>query len=137
MPFTPSVGLDQNQDGTFIDRYWGRIPKFTHRVPEQNICEANEDYITLIGLFIDGEVSQKNISKELYREVYDFVDKMCNPCIMNEEDQALMRAYDGLDACPDSRCDFDCDEILCCNELLSCECDEACAIPTVVPPTNV
>ncbi len=131
MPKTPSMGLDQNQEGKFIDRYWGRVPKFIHRIPEQNICEANPDYITLIQLFIDGDIDQKNISEELYREVFAFVDKMCNPCLLTGEDQALMRAYNGLDACPDQRCDFNCDEVLCCNELLSCACPDVCVTPII------
>jgi len=48
MPTTPSLGLDQNEKQKFIDRYWGRVPKFLHRIPEQNICEANPDYIKLL-----------------------------------------------------------------------------------------
>ncbi len=131
MAYTPSIGIDQNKEEAFQDRYWGRVPKFIHRIPEANICEVNQDYLTLIQLFIDGDIDQGSISRELYREVYDFVDKMCNPCIMNDEDQALMRAYDGSTACPDARCDFDCDEVLCCNEPLSCECVEPCVTPII------
>ncbi len=126
---TPSVGIDQNKEGKFIDRYFGRIPKFIHRIPEQNICEANPDYLTLIGLFIDGNLNQKNVSEELYREVVAFVDKMCNPCIMEGEDMALLNAYEGRDACPEQECEFPCDALICCNELLSCKCDTMCVTP--------
>lgn len=123
---TPSYGIDQNKDDVFMDKYWGRVPKFIHRIPEQNICEANSDYIYLINLVIDGNIDKNNISADLYREILSFIDKMCNPCIMNDEDAALMRAYDGLEACPEQRCELSCDDILCCNEILSCECESVC-----------
>ena len=129
MANTPSTGIDQNGDGKFVDRYWGRVPKFIHRIPERNICDANPDYITLLNLVIDGTIPRDNISEELYRELLDFIDTMCNPCFMNDEDKALLRAFDGLDPCPEPGNWAHCDDIVCCNDIYSCMDDRSC------PPT--
>jgi len=120
MAFTPSMGIDQNQDGKFIDRYFGRVPKFIHMIPEQGICEVNQDYLTLIHGVINGTIPQDNIEEELYREVLDFIDKMCNPCNLNGIDQALLRAFDGHNPCPEPSIYMQCDDYICCNEVLSC-----------------
>ncbi len=132
MPKTPSIGLDQNQEGKFIDRYWGRVPKFIHRIPEAYICEVNPDYLELINMFIDGIIDKQNLSAELYKEIYSFADLMCSPCHMTQEDQALLRAYEyeysnGEDeVCPEPECYAFCNESVCCGEVFSCKCVISC-----------
>ena len=41
MAKTPSIGIDQNKDERFIDKYIGRIPQFLHSIPQAYICEVN------------------------------------------------------------------------------------------------
>jgi len=134
MPKTPSIGIDQNEEQTFIDKYWGRVPKFIHRIPERNICEANPDYLKLVRLVNDGLIPRSNISDGLYREIVKFIDDSCNPCTMSEEDYALLNAYNGLTPCPPYSADEDCDVLVCCNTLYSCAKDPC--VP-VVPPADM
>ena len=136
MAKTPSSGIDQNEGGKFIDRYWGRVPKFLHRIPEANICEVNQDYIDLINYILEGG-DRDNISDELYREILEFIDKMCNPCFMNDEDKALMRAYDGLPACPEPSIYMNCDDVICCNDIVSCAEPEECYIEPDCDPAGL
>lgn len=131
---TPSYGIDQNQDKKFIDRYWGRIPKFLHMIPEQNICIPNEDYLTLLQYVIDDEIPVDNISTELYKEMLDFISKMCNPCVMNDEDKALMRAYEGLEPCSTLENSVECEAMVCCNQIFTCV-DEVECLPD--PPAGI
>jgi len=78
---TPSVGIDQNGKNTFIDRYWGRVPMYTHIVPEtlnttSPIVECNEDYMQLFFGYLDGSLNLDNISMELQAELKDVVNKL-------------------------------------------------------------
>ena len=143
MPKTPSIGLDQNGSDKFIDRYFGRVPKFIHLIPEQNICEVNEDYIDLLIGFIEGTIHKSNISNELYREVVDFIDRaMCNPCILVGEEIPLNRVFqvrlheaqNGLpkstvEACPNGQNILNCNDVVCCNLILSCDEPQVCLTP--------
>ncbi len=71
---TPSMGLDQNQDGKFIDRYWGRIPVVLHSIPEADIYEFNEEYADLFWGVMSGKIDEENLSEELAREVNILID---------------------------------------------------------------
>ena len=78
MAYTPSTGIDQNQDGKFIDKYYGRIPIYLHSIPEARIYECNEEYIELVIAFIDGTLELNNIGVELHRQLELTVDALGN-----------------------------------------------------------
>ena len=118
MPKTPSYGIDQNQELPFIDKYWGRVPKMLHYIPEDYICKANPEYIYLINAIINDEIDKENISDELYFELADFINRMCNPCAMDGEDRALYRAYSGLEPCPKPSIYGICDDVMCCDTII-------------------
>ena len=65
---TPSVGLDQNQDGKFIDKYYGRIPKMLHSIPEANTWVCNPEYVKVLDAYITGNIVHENLSIELQNE---------------------------------------------------------------------
>ncbi|RLA65928.1 MAG: hypothetical protein DRQ78_04925 [Epsilonproteobacteria bacterium] len=78
---TPSFGIDQNKDKKFVDKYWGRCPKYLHRIQETinldpYIVECNPEFVLLVNGFIDGTIVEKNLSPELYAEVKQTVDLM-------------------------------------------------------------
>ncbi len=118
---TPSIGLDQNQEGRFIDKYWGRVPKFLHWIPQANICDVNPEYINLINGVIDGNIFARNLSIELYNEIICFIDMMPNSCSMNQMDAALYRAYNGNEACPNNLHLLDCNGFVCCGGYVDCK----------------
>jgi len=127
MPRTPSLGIDQNLGEKFIDRYWGRVPKFTHLIEESLICEVNQDFIELINMFIDGKLDERNLSIELYRELTHFIDKMCNPCYMDYWDRKIFDALNGTDSCrAGMRYELHCNDVLCCNDMLGCGHGQMC-----------
>ena len=133
---TPSTGIDQNKDGKFIDRYWGRVPMFLHRMDMKTICIPNPDYIRLVQLVIDDEIPLVNISQDLLKEITWFIDRMCNPCLMNDEEKALFRAFQGLEPCIIPEAKEDCDAMVCCNSKYLCsepvDCpDGSCSGPEV------
>jgi len=81
MPKTPSIGLDQNQEDKFIDRYWGRTPMYTHIVKEtlntnNPIVECNKDYVVLFQGYLDGTLNLNNISQEMQAELKYVVNKI-------------------------------------------------------------
>ena len=77
---TPSFGIDQNQDGPFIDKYIGRIPMYLKRIPETindgdgYVVVCNPEYIQLVKDFEDGIIDRDNMSIELYNEVTEVID---------------------------------------------------------------
>ena len=132
---TPSIGIDQNEENYFIDRYIGRMPKFLHMIPEAGICDVNPDYIRLIMAFINGDIDKNNISDELYKEVSDFIDVYNDPdaeCGMSDEDKALtvIIAYfnnpanapwaNPPEACKEPDFWLNCDDLICCSKIVSC-----------------
>lgn len=134
MPSTPSIGIDQNQDDTFVDKYWGRVPMFLKWIPESYICEPNPEYLYIMELFIAGELNKDNFSDELYRELVNMVDLLCNPCKLTGKEKAIIRAFEGLPACTVPTSFLLCDDTICCNEMLSCEPPLDC--PVTPEPTS-
>jgi len=69
MPKTPSLGLDQNIDKLFIDKYFGNVPMYLRRIPEARIYECNPEYMAIFDAFLYGNLDNRNISIELRREL--------------------------------------------------------------------
>jgi hypothetical protein len=121
MPVTPSLGIDQNEKKRFIDRYWGRVPQFLIYQPENFICEANQDYLYLMNLFLSGELIRENISQELWNELEMLILNLKCPCLMSMEDRAIIDAFYGKTPCENRTWKLNCDEMVCCNEVVLCQ----------------
>jgi len=81
MAYTPSIGLDQNREGKFVDKYWGRVPMYLHIIPETlntdtPIVECNPDFMILFQGILSGTIDIENISKELQAELKDVINKI-------------------------------------------------------------
>jgi hypothetical protein len=82
MAKTPSVGLDQNAENRFIDKYWGRVPMYLHRIQETindnngtgYIVDVNPEYIYIMEGWIDGTINVDNLSMELQNDIIISVD---------------------------------------------------------------
>lgn len=96
---TPSIGIDQNEEGRFIDKYWGRLPMYLHRIPEtanmgrKHIVECNPEYMKLVTAYLNGTINKDNLSYELYNEIEDVIDAMPNYGLVPNPD------YDDLYDC--------------------------------------
>ena len=80
---TPSIGIDQNGDKKFIDKYWGRVPKYLHIIPEtivnnKGIYECNPEYMQLIHDFMDGTIDERNLSQELMIDIENTINEIPN-----------------------------------------------------------
>ena len=139
---TPSIGLDQNGNRRFIDRYIGRVPKFIHRIPEAEICDVNPDYIRLLIDLVDGTIDSNNLSDELMKELQAFLNLYADAngvCKMSDEDKSLLTIFkyymdpkEAPWANPPPACKtpdnwVHCNDMVCCSNLYSCSDD---AIPT-------
>jgi len=97
--FTPSIGIDQNGEGKFKDRYWGRVPMYLHRIPEtigkpnEEIVVCNPEYIELVLAFLDGNIDQKNLSIELYLDIITTVN------LIPDYGETPMPEYDAFFKC--------------------------------------
>lgn len=118
---TPSVGIDQNGDKKFIDKYWGRVPQFLKFIPESYICEVNPEYLELMQGYIDGDITKDQISDELFQEVENIVLNVGCPCLLDNKERAIMNAFLGSEPCPVPSHKLNCGDLLCCNEILRCE----------------
>lgn len=75
---TPSFLIDQDFVSHYEDRYTGRLPIYLHMVPEAKQYECNPEYINLFLSYINGDIDEKNLSRELYLEVEDIVNNIPN-----------------------------------------------------------
>lgn len=123
---TPSKGIDQNQDGKFIDKYWGRVPQFLKYLPEAYICDPNPEYVELIQGYIDGTITEDHLSKELYTELEKIVLNIGCPCLLTGKERAIMNAFLGNESCPAPSHTLTCGESVCCNEWFSCTSPSLC-----------
>ncbi len=78
---TPSYGINQNQEDTFIDKYWGRVPKYLHIIPEtiytdNPIFMCNPEYIELMEGYMDGSIVKENLSQELWYDIENTINKI-------------------------------------------------------------
>lgn len=121
MPRTPSKGIDQNLDGKFIDKYWGRVPQFLRLIPEAYICEANPEYIELMQMYVAGSITEDNLSQELFNEISNIVLNIGCPCLLEGNDRALLNAYLGNETCPIPSHTLTCTDSVCCNSYVRCE----------------
>jgi len=119
--FTPSWGLDQNEEKKFIDRYWGRVPQFNIYQPDNFRCEANQDYLTLMNLFVAGKLNRSNISRELWLELELITLNIACPCLLTMKDRAIVEAFLGNRPCESRSWKLNCMETICCNEIVLCE----------------
>jgi len=95
MPKVPSIGLDQNQEGKFIDKYFGRVPKFTHIIREAGIYECNVEYVNLLVHVANGDITEDHVSHELWNEFADLMNKMMTPpAYRSIEENWLIRCFD-------------------------------------------
>jgi len=123
---TPSWGLDQNQEQTFIDRYWGRVPQFIIYQPDNFRCEANTDYLYLMELYIAGKLNRDNVSRELWRELELITLNIGCPCLLTMKDRAIIDAFLGNRPCENRNWKLNCMESICCNEIVMCEAPTVC-----------
>ncbi len=135
MPVTPSLGLDQNREAKFMDRYWGRVPQFLLYMPESFACEINPDYVELMNLYIIAHASndqavidkfKDNISKELYAELSNIMLNLDCPCLLTGKERAIIEGFYGNDPCARPSHMLNCTETVCCNEIISCESETIC-----------
>lgn len=132
---TPSMGIDQNENGKFIDRYWGNVPDFLVYLPAVYNCEINQDYITLIEGIIDGSIPRENVDTELYYEIMHIINNMDCPCILTGRERQVIEALLGNETCPKPSNRLNCDDAICCNTMVSCLEDECKDTPE--PPISV
>jgi len=77
MPRTPSIGIDQDINSRYMDKYWGRCPQFLHKIPEAYIYICNPDYLWLLQSRVNDTLVIENISVELLRELDEVLALMC------------------------------------------------------------
>ena len=70
--------IPKDEDPKTNPKYWGKVPKYTHIIPEtlfgsQPIYECNEEYIYLFSNYIIGKLDTRNISIELTNELKEGV----------------------------------------------------------------
>lgn len=132
---TPSMGIDQNGDKKFIDRFYGRIPVFLRYIPEAFICDVNPEYVELIIAYLDGDINPENISEELTLEIENIVLNYDCPCLLTGEERAVVRAIAyyrlngslaGYEGCPPPTAVLKCTGILCCNQIVMCKTKTIC-----------
>lgn len=125
---TPSIGIDQNGEGKFVDRYWGRVPQFLKFIPEAYICEVNPEYLQILQGYVDGDITEAQLGRELFQEISNIILNLGCPCLLENKDRAIMNAFLGNEACPVPSHKINCAETICCNTILRCEsltiCDE-------------
>ena len=126
MARTPSLGIDQNADGKFIDKYWGRVPQFLKYIPEAFICEANPEYIELIQAYVDGNIVEANIDPTLYAEIENIMLNLSCPCLLTGKDRAIMNAFLGNPTCDAPSHMLTCGTSICCNSTVMCESPSIC-----------
>ena len=73
---TPSIGLDQDQEGIHIDKYYGRMPMYLVSIPESDLYECNPEFMNLLTQFMDGTIDNQNMSVELFKKVELAVDAL-------------------------------------------------------------
>ena len=125
---TPSKGLDQNKEGKFIDKYWGRIPAFLIYMPESFLCDINPEYLELFNGFLTGEISKDNLSIELYYELERLKLNMGCPCLLSGEERAILNAMVGAPTCPPPSHKLECGTKVCCNLTVSCKSLTVCTV---------
>jgi len=123
MARTPSMGIDQNLDGKFIDKYWGIVPQFIIYQPENYRCEVNPDYLFLLQAYINGEIDPDNISQDLRFEIENIVINADCPCLLSGKERAILIALSGGEPCaaPSSRIACNPGDKICCNATLLCD----------------
>jgi len=128
MPRTPSMGIDQNQDGKFIDKYWGRLPQFLRYLPESFICEVNPEYLELLRNYIDGLINPDNISDELRYEIENLIVNADCPCLLTGKERAILIALAGGEPCapPSSKLPCNVGDTVCCNATVMCDPETVC-----------
>jgi hypothetical protein len=122
----PSIGNDQNQDGKFIDKYWGRVPRFLIYEPWAFRCEANPEYLYLIDEYLNGRIDDHNLSNDLLLEIEKLIVNFSCPCMLTGEERTITDAYLGRKPCMKVITRVSCDDTLCCNEVLNCVPDSSC-----------
>ena len=70
--------MPKDEDPGTNPKYYGRIPKYTHILPEtllgsNPIYTCNEEYIYLFSSYITGQLDERNISIELKYELEEGV----------------------------------------------------------------
>ena len=123
---TPSKGIDQNQDGKFVDKYWGRVPRFLKLVPESFICEPNPEFLELMQMYLDGTIEKDNIEPATYYEIENIMLNIGCPCLLDGIDRAIMNAFLGNEPCPEPSHKLICGETICCNSWVKCESPTIC-----------
>lgn len=126
MANTPSKGIDQNQGGKFVDKYWGRVPRFLRLIPESYICEANPEYVQLMNMYIEGTLNKENVEPSLYEEIENIMLNLGCPCLLDGTDRAIMNAFLGNETCPEPSHVLTCGESVCCNEWFLCTSPSLC-----------
>lgn len=126
MPKTPSMGIDQNDEKKFIDKYWGNLSQFLVYIPEAYNCEVNPDYLRLLEGYLLGTVKRENISPSLLQEIENIVVNIDCPCLLTGKERAIVEAYLGNEPCQKPSAKLNCNEAVCCNELVLCYEDTVC-----------
>jgi len=126
MAKTPSYGIDQNEGGRFIDKYWGRVPQFLRFIPEAFICEVNPEFIQLMQWYTDGTLERDNVNPSLYAEIENIMLNIACPCLLDGKDRAIMNAFLGNEICPPPSHLLTCGDLVCCNSWWACESPTLC-----------
>jgi len=128
MARTPSIGIDQNLDGRFVDKYWGIVPKFIIYQPENYRCEVNPDYLFLLDAYINGNINPDNISESLRIEIEHMIINADCPCTLTGEERAIIIALKGGEPCspPSPRLACNPGDTVCCNSTLMCDLISQC-----------
>ncbi len=76
---TPSIGLDQNREKRSIDKYWGRVPMYLHRIQEtigtnKEVIVVNPEFAYLFNQELNSTLTKENISIELYNDIVSVID---------------------------------------------------------------
>ena len=123
-----SSNFDDQGGEQFKDRYWGDVPMFLKTQYEIRSCHVNPDYIDLITGLLEGEVSEENVSSQLFFKVRDFVSRMYDKNLLTEDELIILDVIEGRDPCkwrgigldlPDSV--LQCDQMIACDQMLLCD----------------
>ncbi len=106
MAKTPSSGIDQNGDGKFIDKYWGRVPQMLHSIPEANIWVCNPEYVLLMEMYVANTLNENDVSHELWAEIRKLFDSYAGGILLTEKEKKILECYDKSGVPPGEIIDF-------------------------------
>ncbi len=105
----------------YDNKYWGHVPRLLKHIPEGSICICNPEFSRLMELYMNKDITHRNLSKELLADVQAAINDMA------VARDVIARFDYGHEVLLDGTIEYDCAYEWDCDRKLTC----------VVPVSNL